>query len=340
MTQSSNKILVTGGAGYIGSHVCHLLIDQGYNVTCIDSLITGNKELLPKEVKLQIFDVSEKEKVANLIKFNNFDLVMHFAGLIRVDESVKQPERYREFNFVKAKSFLETCFENNLKKIIFSSTAAVYGNPKNEKVTEKDPVEPLNPYASSKLELENFIRETSSKYNSKYVILRYFNVAGADEQMRTGLISKKSTHLIKVASEVATNKRDHLIINGDDYDTPDGTPIRDYIHVSDLADIHLVSAKHLISGGQSDLFNCGYGNGYSVREVIKNLNDQLKDDIKTIVGQRRPGDSKMIVSNVNKFKQFFSWKPKFNDLTKILKSAVEWERKLKNNLDKNNLNKL
>ena len=172
MTQSSNKILVTGGAGYIGSHVCHLLIDQGYNVTCIDSLITGNKELLPKEVKLEIFDVSEKEKVANLIKFNNFDLVMHFAGLIRVDESVKQPDRYREFNFVKAKSFLETCFENNLKKVIFSSTAAVYGNPKNEKVTEKDPVEPLNPYASSKLELENFIRETSSKYNSKYVILR------------------------------------------------------------------------------------------------------------------------------------------------------------------------
>ena len=328
MTQSSNKILVTGGAGYIGSHVCHLLIDQGYNVTCIDSLITGNKELLPKEVKLEIFDVSEKEKVANLIKFNNFDLVMHFAGLIRVDESVKQPERYREFNFVKAKSFLETCFENNLKKIIFSSTAAVYGNPKNERVTEKDPVKPLNPYASSKLELENFIRETSSKYNSKYVILRYFNVAGADEQMRTGLISKKSTHLIKVASEVATNKRDHLIINGDDYDTPDGTPIRDYIHVSDLADIHLVSAKHLISGGQSDLFNCGYGNGYSVREVIKNLNDQLKDDIKTIVGQRRPGDSKMIVSNVDKFKKFFDWRPKYNDINVILKNAIEWEKKL------------
>ena len=146
--------------------------------------------------------------------------------------------------------------------------------------------------------------------------------------MRTGLISKKSTHLIKVASEVATNKRDHLIINGDDYDTPDGTPIRDYIHVSDLADIHLVSAKHWISGGQSDLFNCGYGNGYSVREVIKNLNDQLKDDIKTIVGQRRPGDSKMIVSNVDKFKKFFEWRPKYNDINVILKNAIEWEKKL------------
>ena len=180
MSQSSNNILVTGGAGYIGSHVCHLLVDQGYNVTCIDSLINGKKELLPKEVKLEIFDISEKEKVSNLIKSNNFDLVMHFAGLIRVDESVQQPEKYRDFNFHKAKKFLETCFENDLKKVIFSSTAAVYGNPKSDKVTEGDPVDPLNPYASSKLELENFIKETSSKYNSKYVILRYFNVAGAD----------------------------------------------------------------------------------------------------------------------------------------------------------------
>ena len=323
------NILITGGAGYIGSHVCHLLIDQGYNITCIDSLITGNKELLPKEVKLEVFDISEKEKVANLIQSNNFDLVMHFAGLIRVDESVEQPDRYKDFNFIKAKKFLETCYENNLKKVIFSSTAAVYGNPKNDTVTEEDPVDPLNPYATSKLELENFIKESSSKYNSKYIILRYFNVAGADEKMRTGLISKVSTHLIKIASEVAAKKRDHLIINGNDYDTPDGTPVRDYIHVSDLADIHLVSAKHLISGGQSDLFNCGYGNGYSVREVIKNLNSILKDDINVKIGPRRPGDSKMIISNVDKFKKNFKWQPKHDDIKKILKTAIDWEKKLK-----------
>ena len=324
------NILITGGAGYIGSHVCHLLIDQGYNITCIDNLITGNKELLPKEVKLEVFDISEKEKVANLIKSNNFDLVMHFAGLIRVDESIEQPDKFRDFNFLKAKKFLETCFENDLKKIIFSSTAAVYGNPKNNRVTEEDLVNPLNPYASSKLELENFIKETSGKYNSNYVILRYFNVAGADEKMRTGLISKVSTHLIKVASEVATNKRDHLMINGDDYDTPDGTTIRDYIHVSDLADIHLVSAKHLISGGQSDLFNCGYGNGYSVKEIIKNLNEILEKDIKSKIGPRRPGDSRMIISNIDKFQKYFKWQPKFNDIKKILSSAVDWEKKLKN----------
>ena len=329
MTKSINNILVTGGAGYIGSHVCHLLIDQGYNVTCIDSLITGNRELLPKEVKLEVFDISDNEKVANLVKSNNFDLVMHFAGLIRVDESVEQPERYRNFNFLKAKIFLETCFENDLKKVIFSSTAAVYGNPKNDKVNEEDSVDPLNPYASSKLELENFIKETSSKYNSKYVILRYFNVAGADEQMRTGLISKASTHLIKVASEVATNKRDHLIINGDDYDTPDGTPVRDYIHVSDLADIHLVSAKHLISGGESDLFNCGYGNGYSVKEVIEELNKILDKEVSFEIGSRRLGDIQKIISNVDKFMTKFEWKPKYNDLKYILKTAYEWEKRLK-----------
>ena len=329
MSQSSKNILVTGGAGYIGSHVCHLLIDQGYSVTCIDSLITGNKELLPKEVKLEVFDISEKKKVSNLIQSNNFDLVMHFAGLIRVDESVLQPERYRNYNFIKAKDFIETCYQNNLKKLIFSSTAAVYGNPKNEKVSEDDPTDPLNPYASSKLEFENFIKETSNQYNSKYIILRYFNVAGADEKLRTGLISKVSTHLIKIASEVATNKRDYLIVNGNDYDTPDGTPIRDYIHVSDLADIHLVSAKHLISGGNSNLFNCGYGNGFSVKEVIENLNSILKTKIKVKIGPRRSGDSQKLISNIDKFYNLFKWKPKFNDIKKILDTAVKWEKKIK-----------
>tara|TARA_B110000027_G_C16099151_1_gene292254 strand:+ start:137 stop:1120 length:984 start_codon:yes stop_codon:yes gene_type:complete len=323
-----NKILVTGGAGYIGSHVCHLLIDQGHEVTCIDSLITGNKELLPNSVKLEVFDIAEKEKVKNLIQENNFDLVMHFAGLIRVDESVEQPERYREFNYSKAKIFLETCFENGLKKVIFSSTAAVYGNPPSHKVKETDLTNPLNPYASSKLELENFIKKTSKQYNSNYVILRYFNVAGADEKMRTGLISKVSSHLIKVACEVVVGKRDKLIINGDDYATPDGTAIRDYIHVSDLSEIHLISANHLINGGESDLFNCGYGNGFSIKEVVNELNKIINNNLKTSIGPRRPGDSQLIVSNVEKFMKYFSWKPKHNSLNYILKTAVSWEKKL------------
>ena len=327
-----SKILLTGGAGYIGSHVCHLLIDHGHEVTCIDSLITGNKELLPKEVKLEIFDIAEKEKVKNLIKNNNFELVFHFAGLIRVDESVEQPERYNNFNYTKAKTFLETCYENGLKKVIFSSTAAVYGNPEVEKVRETDPTDPLNPYASSKLKLENFIRETSEQYDSKYIILRYFNVAGADEKMRTGLISKVSTHLIKVACEVVVGKRDKLIINGDDYATPDGTAIRDFIHVSDLAEIHLISANHLIGGGESNLFNCGYGNGFSIKEVIKEINKVINKNIKTSIGPRRPGDSEMIVSNVDKFMKYFSWKPKYNNLNYILKTAIKWEKKLNNQI--------
>ena len=324
-----SKILLTGGAGYIGSHVSHLLIDQGHEVICIDSLITGNKKLLPKKAKLEVFDIAEKEKVKNLIINNNFDLVMHFAGLIRVDESVEQPERYNDFNYSKAKIFLETCFENGLKKVIFSSTAAVYGNPKAQKVTETDPTGPLNPYASSKLELENFIRKTSERYNSNYIILRYFNVAGADEKMRTGLISKVSSHLIKVACEVVVGKRDKLIINGDDYNTPDGTAIRDYIHVSDLAEIHLISANHLIEGGESNLFNCGYGNGFSIKDVIKELNKIINKNLETTIGPRRPGDSELIVSNVEKFMKYFSWEPKHNDLNYILKTAVEWEKKLK-----------
>ena len=327
-----SKILLTGGAGYIGSHVCHLLIDQGHEVTCIDSLITGNKELLPKEVKLEIFDIAEKEKVKNLIKNNNFELVFHFAGLIRVDESVEQPERYNNFNYTKAKTFLETCYENGLKKVIFSSTAAVYGNPEVKKVKETDPTDPLNPYASSKLELENFIRETSEKYNSKYIILRYFNVAGADEKKRTGLISKVSTHLIKVACEVVVGKRDKLIINGDDYATPDGTAIRDFIHVSDLAEIHLISANHLIGGGESNLFNCGYGNGFSIKEVIKEINKVINKNLETSIGPRRSGDSEMIVSNVDKFMKYFSWKPKYNNLNYILKTAIKWEKKLNNQI--------
>ena len=330
MSKSIKNILVTGGAGYIGSHVCHLLIDQGFNVTCIDNLITGNKELLPKEVDLKIFDISDKVKVSNLIKHKQFEMVMHFAGLIRVEESVKKPKKYKEYNYTKAKVFLETCFKNNLKKIIFSSTAAVYGSPSGIKVTEEDPLEPLNPYASSKLDLENFIIKSSNKYNSKYVILRYFNVAGADSKMRSGLISKYSSHLIKIASEVATGKKDVLIINGDDYNTKDGTAVRDYIHVSDLADIHLMCTKYLYNNGQSNIFNCGYGKGFTVKEVVKYFNDFLEKKINFKIGPRRQGDTSFIVADTNKFKKTFQWRPKFDDLKIILKTAYEWEKKLKN----------
>ena len=323
------KILVTGGAGYIGSHVCNLLLDSGYEVTVIDSLVTGNKNLVPKNARLVVSDIADEKKIENLVIKEKFDLVMHFAGLIRVDESVKEPKKYHMFNFEKGKIFLNICFKNGLNKIIFSSTASVYGNPNKEKVLESDPLNPLNPYATSKLKLEDFIKKTSEKIDLKYIILRYFNVAGSDEKLRSGLISKHSTHLIKIACEVAVGKREKLIINGNDYDTFDGTPIRDFIHVSDLADIHLISAKHLIDSGKSDIFNCGYGKGYSVKEVIENFNQILDKKISYEIGPRRDGDSKMIIANPEKFNKFFGWKPKFDNIKYILKTAVDWEKKIK-----------
>ena len=323
------KILVTGGAGYIGSHVCNLLLDNGYEVTVIDSLVTGNKNLVPKNARLVVSDIADEKKIEDLVIKEKFDLVMHFAGLIRVDESVKEPKKYHMFNFEKGKIFLNICFKNGLNKIIFSSTASVYGNPNKEKVLESDPLNPLNPYATSKQKLEDFIKKTSEKIDLKYIILRYFNVAGSDEKLRSGLISKHSSHLIKIACEVAVGKREKLIINGNDYDTFDGTPIRDFIHVSDLADIHLISAKHLIDNGKSDIFNCGYGKGYSVKEVIENFNQILDKKISYEIGPRRDGDSKMIIANPEKFNKFFGWKPKFNNIKYILKTAVDWEKKIK-----------
>tara|TARA_B100000787_G_C16187177_1_gene295354 strand:- start:1311 stop:2297 length:987 start_codon:yes stop_codon:yes gene_type:complete len=327
--KKNKKILVTGGAGYIGSHVCNLLLDDGFDVSIIDSLITGNRKLVPNKAKLFTYDIADEKKIDEILKKNKFDLVMHFAGLIRVDESMKNPKKYYEFNFKKSKSFLKICTKNNLNKIIFSSTASVYGNPDNEKVSENDPLNPLNPYAISKLKFENFLIKESKKSKIDYIILRYFNVAGADEKMRTGLTSKYSTHLIKIACEVAAGKRENVIINGDDYETYDGTAVRDYIHVSDLADIHLISGKYLMKNKKSHIFNCGYGKGYSVKEVIETFNKILDKKIKYKIGPRRPGDSKMVISNPDKFNKFFSWKPKFKDLRYILKTAFRWEKKIK-----------
>ena len=329
MNNINKKILLTGGAGYIGSHVCNLLLDNGFEVTVIDSLITGNQILIPKKAKFIKCDISDEKKINQLLKAEKFLLVMHFAGLIRVDESVKEPKKYNEYNFEKAKIFLNLCIKNNLKKIIFSSTAAVYGNPDKTNVQESDIINPLNPYSSSKLNFENFLKEMSKVNNISYIILRYFNVAGADEKLRSGLISKVSTHLIKVACEVAVGKREKLVINGEDYDTYDGTPVRDYIHVSDLADIHFVACKYLIENSVSHIFNCGYGKGYSVKEVISTFNEILDKKILYKIGQRRDGDSKMVVADPSKFNNFFSWKPQFNNLKYILKTAYEWEKKIK-----------
>tara|TARA_B110000003_G_scaffold169194_1_gene169047 strand:+ start:110 stop:1099 length:990 start_codon:yes stop_codon:yes gene_type:complete len=323
------EILLTGGAGYIGSHVTNLLIDEGHSVTVIDSLITGNKSLVSTKAELNIVDIADKNKVSKIIKKKKFDLVMHFAGLIRVDESVEKPEMYNQYNCEKTKIFFDMCFNNGIQKIIFSSTASVYGDTNKDKVDEKDRLDPLNPYAVSKLNIENFLIEKSKKFPIAYNILRYFNVAGADIKMRTGLISKFSTHLIKIACEVAVGKKKELIINGDDYNTKDGTPVRDYIHVSDLAEIHYICAKDLIKNHKSNIFNCGYGKGFSVMEVVLCLNKILGFKISTKIGNRRLGDSKQIVADSKKFMRYFSWKPKYDNLEYIIQTALEWEKKIK-----------
>ena len=322
------NILLTGGAGYIGSHVAHLLIDKGYDVTVIDSLITGNKHLVPSKAKLEICDIADIDKISKIVQNNKFDLVMHFAGLIKVDESILYPEKYNNYNYEKAKIFLDTCLDNDLNKIIVSSTASVYGDTTKDNVSEKDMLNPLHPYAQSKLKFENYIIDKSKGGSLKYIILRYFNVAGAEDKLRTGLIAKSSTNLIKVICEVATKKKDTLIINGNDYDTLDGTPIRDFIHVSDLAEMHYLSGKYLTKDKKSEIFNCGYGKGFSIMEVVNNMNDILQRTIPTIIGKRRDKDIKSSIANVQKFKDYFKWQPKFNDLKLILKTSYEWEKKL------------
>jgi len=325
------NILVTGGAGYIGSHLVNLLIDKDYKVTVIDNLVTGYKKLVNKKAKFYNYDIADKKIINVILKKNKFDFVIHLAGLIRVDESIKKPKKYNDYNYVKSKIFLNNCINHNIKKIIFSSTATVYGNSKKKIFSENNRLNPINPYSKSKLKFENYIINQSKKKNIKYIILRYFNVAGADQKLRSGLISKYPTHLIKIVSEVAVGKRKKIIINGNDYNTIDGTTIRDYIHVSDLAEMHILALKYLIKKNQSNIFNCGYGKGYSVKEIINNYNTIIKKKIFYTIGPRRFGDSERLVANNNKFKKYFSnWKPKFNNIKKILETSLKWEKKLLN----------
>ena len=323
------KILLTGGAGYIGSHTTLALLDQGHQVTVIDNLSTGNKNLIPKNANFIECNIEDSLTITNLLKKEKFGALMHFAGFIQVEESVTNPKKYFINNTENSKILFEACLSNNLKNIIFSSTAATYGNPIDEKPIKEDAsLKPLNPYGESKVLTEKYLQNNSQL---KFIILRYFNVAGADPQMRSGLISKKATHLIKIASEVAVGKRDNLTIFGDDYSTPDGTPIRDYIHVSDLADIHVKAVEHLIKNQQSNIINCGYGKGFSVKDVITKVNEVSQKDIATETGNRRAGDSAMLVSDTSKINSLFDWNPKYNDLFFIIKTAIDWEKKLLSN---------
>tara|TARA_Y100001970_G_scaffold289570_1_gene420386 strand:+ start:340 stop:1323 length:984 start_codon:yes stop_codon:yes gene_type:complete len=325
------KILLTGGAGYIGSHAALALLDNGHKVSIIDNLSTGNKSLIPPEAKFFNCNINDVTAITKIIKEEKFDALMHFAGYIQVEESVTNPTKYFNNNTENAKILFDTCVKNDLKNFIFSSTAAAYGDPINDDpIKEDNLLKPLNPYGESKIQTEFYLQ---NQLNCNYIILRYFNVAGADPKMRSGLISKKPTHLVKIASEVAVGKRDKITIFGDDYPTPDGTAIRDYIHVSDLASVHIKAVEYLVNNKKSNIINCGYGKGFSVKEVLDVFNQVNTEPISIQIGKRRAGDSSMLVSNVSKLKSLFEWQPKYNDLAFIIKTAIEWEKKLLDNQD-------
>ena len=324
------KVLVTGGAGYIGSNVALNLLDRGYEVTIIDDLSTGNLNLVPKKAEFIQCNINETNKIKSIIKKNTFAALMHFAGSVSVEESVKYPEKYFENNTDNSIKLFNLCNEYDLSNIIFSSTATVYGNPKkNNLLEEEDKINPINPYGESKVKTENYLKQLDSG-NINFIILRYFNVAGADPKMRSGLISKNPTHLIKIVSEAAIGKRKNVKIFKNNYNTPDGTAVRDYIHVSDLADIHVRSLEHLLDEKKSEIINCGYGKGYSVKEVIETTNLIINKHINCVDAPRRRGDAEMVVSNISRLNKIIDWKPKYNNLKFIIQTAIDWEIKLKN----------
>ena len=334
------QILVTGAAGYIGSHVVKQLLEQtDYEIIIIDNLSTGFETTIDtlksldstnKRIKYYNQDLSDWEKVENIFKENSIKEIIHFAAFSQVGESMSNPLKYYLNNTVNTTKLIDISIKYGVKKFIFSSTAAVYGEPNKESIPINENLikKPINPYGSSKLYSEGIIKDAaSSNEDLKYVILRYFNVAGADLDGKIGECHNPETHLIPLVVKTALGKRDSIKIFGDDYDTPDGTCIRDYIHVCDLADAHIQALKYL-DDNQSDIFNCGYGYGYSVKEVVEAVKKVSQVDFKIDMESRRAGDPAVLISDNNKIKTKMNWTPKYNDLELICKTALDWEKNL------------
>ena len=320
-------ILVTGGAGYIGSHVVLALREAGYGVVIIDDLSTGRREAVPDDVALIVGDVADSGLVAGVLAEHRIEFVMHFAGSIIVVESVSEPLKYYRNNTGASRNLIESCVEGGVAGFVFSSTAAVYGIPEIVPVTEQSPVAPINPYGWSKLMTEQVLRDVAPASDLRYAILRYFNVAGADPAGRSGQVIENATHLIKIACEVATGRRDVISIFGIDYPTADGTCIRDFIHVSDLADAHVRVLEWLAAGDRSATFNCGYGRGYSVREVLEAVGAAAGRELNVSEAPRRAGDSPEIVADSALLRRETGWSPRHDDLPLIVKTALNWEKK-------------
>jgi UDP-glucose 4-epimerase len=320
----SKNVLVTGGAGYIGSHAVKQLGEAGYNVVAYDNLSTGFSDAVSYG-ELVIGSLEDRSRLAETFRKYDFDAVVHFAASISVPESVANPLKYYSNNTANTIQLLQVCQEFNVNKFVFSSTAAVYGQPMEMPVKETTPTQPLNPYGMSKLMSECAIRDYSKAANLKHVILRYFNVAGADVSGRLGQRYAGATHLLKMTCDAALGKRPSVSIFGTDFDTPDGTGIRDYIHVDDLASAHLDALDYLEDGGDSDTFNCGYGNGYSVREVIETVRQQVGKDFPVIETPRREGDPACVIANADKIRAKLGWQPRYDDLNLIVRTALAWE---------------
>jgi UDP-glucose 4-epimerase len=321
-------VLVTGGAGYIGSHMAHALLDTGERVVVLDNLATGFDWAVAQGAAFTLGDAGDQALVAALIAKHQVDGIIHFAASVVVPDSIRDPLGYYRNNTVNSRALIETAVKGGVRHFIFSSTAAVYGNPERVPVCEDDATVPTSPYGSSKLMTEIMLRDAASVHGLRHVILRYFNVAGADPLGRIGQSTKGATHLIKVAVEAALGLRPKLEVFGTDYPTPDGTCIRDYIHVCDLVRAHADALAYLRAGGASVTLNCGYGRGFSVLEVVDAVKRISGVDFKVELAGRRLGDSAWVVANSDRARAVLKWKPHFDDLGTIVCHALAWERKL------------
>ena len=322
-------VLVTGGAGYIGSHAVLALRDAGWDVCVIDDLSTGTRRVIPDDVPFFEGSIADRALVARIFAERNIGAVMHFAGSIVVPESVERPLDYYGNNTLATHALLSAAVAAGVPHFVFSSTAAVYGAPDKVPISESDPKQPINPYGASKLMTEWMLRDAAAAHPINYAALRYFNVAGADHQRRSGQIGKGSTHLIKIAVEAAVGKRDHVDVFGVDYPTPDGSCIRDYIHVSDLADAHVKALERLIERPKDNLIlNCGYGRGLSVLEVLDALDRLLETPLRRELKPRRAGDPPQLVSANEAIRDTLGWSPRFDDIETIVGDALAWEWQL------------
>ena len=320
-------VLVTGGAGYIGSHAVLALLDAGWPVAVIDNLSTGFRFAVPPGVPFYEGDIEDAALLARVFAEQRIGAVMHFAGSIVVPESVENPLKYYHNNTAKSRVLIEAVVEAGVPHMIFSSTAATYGTPEISPVAEDTPQQPINPYGWSKLMTERMLADTAAAHALNYCALRYFNVAGADPEGRSGQSTAGATHLIKVACEAALGRRDTVSIYGTDYATPDGTGVRDYIHVSDLADAHVLALEGLIADPERSLtMNCGYGRGFSVREVLDAVDRVTNRRIERVLAPRRAGDPGSLISDPSRIKAVLPWKPKHADLDRIVFHALQWER--------------